>query len=259
MEKIKLLFTCPHNGEKKGNDIDPPIIERVESNFPDAICPSKEGQGFSGENDVRAKLLTEKIVENIQMLSGKDPYTVYAEFRREWIDYNRNERCAFEESSLQGRDEYLKYHNEILRIIKEMLPQDDNSIAFLFDIHGTDKEKSPDIDHERNFIELLIGTDQTLSRQALPDPGYFWSAHGLIPLLKTKGITAFPEEESQERQSFQLDGGHTIKTYGTNQTKPRLVAIQIEVIRCIRDHEYLREKFAADMADCILTFVRPFI
>jgi hypothetical protein len=27
MEKIKLLFTCPHNGEKKGDYIDPPIIE----------------------------------------------------------------------------------------------------------------------------------------------------------------------------------------------------------------------------------------
>ena len=38
-----------------------------------------------------------------------------------------------------------------------MLPQGDNSLAFLFDIHGTDEERDPN-DH---FIEVIIGTDQT--------------------------------------------------------------------------------------------------
>jgi hypothetical protein len=36
-------------------------------------------------------------------------------------------------------------------------------------------------------------------------------------------------------------------------------AIQIEVINCIRDNRYCREKFAADMADCIFEFVSPFV
>src|SRR5687768_1528186 len=120
MEKIKLLFSCPHNGRKEGTATDPPIIERISSHFPPNICPPEDGQGFSEENDLLTRELTEKIVENIQSLSGKDPYTVYADFRREFIDYNRNERCAFEQSSVKAKEEYLKYHNEISQTIKEM-------------------------------------------------------------------------------------------------------------------------------------------
>ena len=56
-----------------------------------------------------------------------------------------------------------------------------------------------------------------------------------------------------------MDGGYTIKEYGSKRIKPGLVAIQIEVINCIRDNRYCREKFPADMADCILKFVHPFI
>jgi hypothetical protein len=264
MEKIKLLFTCPHNGAKKGTTTNPPIIERVSERFSTNICPPLDGQGFSIKDDVRARKITEKIVENIQSLSGKDPYTVYAEFKRDWIDYNRKERCAVDPDSPNGIDEYNKYHDAIKEKIEEMLPGGDTSLAFLFDIHGTDDDKSPpDIDREVNFIELLIGTDQTRSRQALTreDPHYFWDpTNGLIPLLNKRGIIAFPEDEIQEQQSFPLDGGHTIKTYGgPERRKPGLVAIQIEVIRCIRDHEYFLEKFAADMAGCILKFVHPFV
>ena len=88
----------------------------------------------------------------------------------------------------------------------------------------------------------------------------FWNEEkGLIPLLGTKNIRAYPEHLSQEMHKFTLDGGYTIKEYGSKRIKPGLVAIQIEVINCIRDNRYCREKFAADMADCILKFVHPFI
>lgn len=70
-------------------------------------------------------------------------------------------------------------------------------MAFLFDIHGTDDEKTPN----GQYIEVIIGTDQTRSRQALTDD-YFWGLNGLIPLLDTKGIRAYPENLCQERESF---------------------------------------------------------
>lgn len=251
MSKIKLLFTCPHGGKEEQ---DPDIIERIKTHFHDSICPTADGQGFNNINDALTKELTEKIVENIQSLSGKDPYAVYAKFNRKLIDYNRNEICAFEHSSVKGKDEYLKYHNEILQKIEEMLPQGDTSLAFLFDIHGTREEKSPD----GRFIETIIGTDRGHSIEALTevDPNAFW---GLARQVDGKNIRVFPENVSQQQQDFSLDGGHTIKTYGTHRTKPGLVAIQIEVINCIRDNRYCREKFAADMADCIFNFVKPFV
>ena len=257
MANIKLLFTCPHGGKNDdGTTTNPPIIKRDKTHFPDNICPAADGQGFSDENDSLTRELTEAIVKNITKLSGKDPYAVYAEFNRRWIDYNRNERCAFEQSSPTAKEKYLIYHNEILQRIEEMLPQGDNSMAFLFDIHGTGLEKSPE--PESNFIELLVGTDQTNSRRALTDAD-FWGPNGLMPLLGTKKIRAYPENLNQEMENFPLDGGYTIREYGSKRIKPGLVAIQIEVINCIRDNPYCREKFAEDMADCIFNFVSPFV
>jgi hypothetical protein len=43
---------------------------------------------------------------------------------------------------------------KLLFTCPEMLPQGDNSMAFLFDIHGTGLEKSPEA--KSNFIELLV-------------------------------------------------------------------------------------------------------
>ena len=45
-----------------------------------------------------------------------------------------------------------------------MLPLNENGIAFLFDIHGTEKVKVND-----NFIEVIIGTDEGRSRQSLTE------------------------------------------------------------------------------------------
>ena len=142
MTKIKLLFTCPHVGlNDDGTTTNPPIIKRDKTHFPpDNICPAEEGEGFNNINDSLTRRLTEKIVENITKLNGNDPYAVYAEFNRRWIDYNRKEICAFDvtESSPnpKAQEKYQAYHNEILQRIEEMLPQGDNSMAFLFDIHG---------------------------------------------------------------------------------------------------------------------------
>lgn len=93
-----------------------------------------------------------------------------------------------------------------------MLPQNSNDMAFLFDIHGTERLKVND-----DFIEVIIGTDEGRSIQALTDvdPDAFWGNNGLIPLLQDKDIRVFPANSSQQSQSHILDGGHTIKTYGS--------------------------------------------
>ena len=90
---------------------------------------------------------------------------------------------------------YEEYHKGILQIIEEILPQNENGIAFLFDIHGTDN-----LEVKGNFIEVIIGTDKGNSRQPLTEinPDYFWGPHGLIPLLKKNGIRVFPRNESEE-------------------------------------------------------------
>ena len=211
---------------------------------------------FSIDNDIRTEDLIEPIVINIHRLSGKDPYKQIAKVDREYVDHNREGPCAYQESDLRAQTAYTEYHEGILQKIEQMLPQNENGIAFLFDIHGTDN-----VEVKGNFIEVIIGTDKGNSRQSLTEinPDYFWGPHGLIPLLKKNGIRVFPSNESEEIAGFELDGGYTIQTYGSSQPIKGLIAIQIEVIRSIRGGMYCREKFASDIADCIWSFVYPFI
>jgi hypothetical protein len=41
--------------------------------------------------------------------------------------------------------------------------------------------------------------------------------------------------------------------------KPGLIAIQIEVVDFIQKRQYCHESFAADLGECIFSFVEPFI
>ena len=243
MERINLLFTCPHSGEK--------TLDKVRTSNP-LNC---EGS-FSIINDALTSELTESICKSIEKVSEKIPYSEIAEVHRKYVDYNRTEECAFELSSIDARDAYLVYHGRILQRIEEMIPQNNIDMAFLFDIHGTER-----LEVNGDFIEVIIGTDEGRSIQGLTDvdPDAFWGSNGLIPLLQGKDIRVYPANSSQQTESHILNGGHTIKTYGTKRIKRGLVAIQIEVIRSIRNGMYCRNKFSADMADCIINFIKPFI
>ena len=261
MTDINLLFTCPHDGIKRGSAASPPIVKRDRNNFPAEICLPEEGEGFNDENDLSTKDLTEKIVENIQSLTSKVPHIQIAEFRREFIDYNRKEECAYVQSN-SAHDEYWKYHNEITDIIGKILSNDKSSLAFLFDIHGTGRRTMRGSDGQFHEIEVIIGTDEGKTIDALnqKDPTAWWGDNGLINLLQTKkNIKVWPPNAAEEEHSTLLDGGHTIKTYSKMN---RLVAIQIEVICALRENVYCspcRDIFAADMAECIIEFTKPFI
>ena len=257
MTDINLLFTCPHDGRKRGSEANPPIMRRNTDNFPDQICMPADGQGFSIENDLSTKELTEKIVETIQSLTTKLPQIQIADYRRLFIDYNRKEECAFVNSG-SARTEYLKYHTGIRDKIDEMLSNDGTSLVFLFDIHGTGRRTMRGSDEQSHEIEVIIGTQQGETIEALNQkhPFAWWGKNGLIRLLQTKGIKVWPPNESEEEDSTLLDGGYTIQKYSEIN---RVVAIQIEVICALRENVYCfpcRDTFAFDLAECIVNFVR---
>ena len=104
MTKIKLLFTCPHNGTQHMDKI------RNEDNLNNTCNPDE----FSIENDIGTEDLTERIVTHIKRLSGKDPYIQIAEVDREYVDHNREELCAYIESDLRAQKAYREYHKGIL-------------------------------------------------------------------------------------------------------------------------------------------------
>ena len=63
---------------------------------------------------------------------------VMASHHRKYVDFNREEPCAFEQSSILAKEKYRAYHNDISLKINEMFSQNEKSLAFLFDIHGFD-------------------------------------------------------------------------------------------------------------------------
>ena len=254
--KLPILFACPHHGIKR---LDRQSI-RVKEHLPDS-CKKDPGQKFSNDDDLFTRQLTASIVNNIQSKIGKKPYDQVAEFHRKYVDYNRCEECAFELLSVLAKQAYTEYHNGILQIIEEMVPKKGNSLAFLFDIHGTDRE-SIQVGDQNFPFQVLIGTDKRKSIQALTDidPNAWWQkGKGLIPRLKEKNITVFPPDKDLEKQNHILDGGYTIQKYGSSRFKKRLAAIQIEVIYEIRTDRDKRQKLAEDLADCIYEFTLPFI
>jgi hypothetical protein len=266
LSNINILFTCPHGGKNDGTTdhppLQPPLIERDEKNFKDDKCPADQGQGYNVIIDTSTIELTDSIIENIKRLRpGRVPYKQIAHYHRKFIDFNRNEICSYEVSSSSAYTKYKEYHDGISRKITEMLPQGSSGKAFLFDIHGTNDEKDPN----GNFMEVIIGTDHGRSRKALTDDEY-WGANGsdtksLYKLLGDRKIRAFPtnQDEEQDESHSSLDGGYTIKKYGSDGNIPGFIAIQIEVVDFIRKRQYCRESFAADLAECILKFVEQFI
>lgn len=235
-----MLFTCPHNGCNP--------LDKVR------VKPDDCDEPFTKMNDVFASVLTNNIANNIENISLKKPYTEIAIIDRKYVDHNREEKCAFEKSSIRARQAYRDYHNGIKLKIGKMLPANENSLAFLFDIHGARQELIVG-----QPFDVLIGTDEDHSIHALTeiDPNVWGSPNGLIRLLQGKGIIVYPPDPIQTKDPHSLDGGYTIKRYGS-KGKKGLVAIQMEINRSIREDRTSREKFAANAADCILKFIKPF-
>ena len=250
MANLNLLLTCPHGGK---DVLLNPALLRKSDNYPSSC---KDCEKFDTNSDLRTKELTKRIADNIAILSGREVHTQIALIDRDYIDFNREIDCAIEPSNDKtAENKYHEYHKGILKIIKEMHTQNENGLQFLFDIHGTGRTEV-----KGHPIDIIIGTDQGRSIHALTeiDPGAFWSDKGLINLLKGKNKKVWPPDPTEEANSRILDGGYTIKTFGSSQFNERLLAIQCEVTSEHRLDPQKRKKFASVMAECIWYFVEPF-
>lgn len=238
--------------------MDSPLF-RHERNYPSScVCCEK----FETDSDKDTIELTNSIVTKLNILSTRTVRSNIAKKDRLYIDYNREIECAIEPSNNKAAEiEYHRYHKETLRQIKEMRTQNPNGLGFLFDIHGTGLKKIRDSKGVLHPIDIIIGTDEERSIYALTeiDPDVWWNNDtGLIGLLRNKQVKVWPPNADEELKSTKLDGGYTIKTFGSSQFNEGLVAIQCEVTAALREDDQ-REQFAGIMAECIWNFARPFI
>ena len=238
-----VLFTCPHGGRVEFSPV------RDDSNV---SCGPGEFRIKSDNNTIE---VTEGIALNIFRLSTRDVYRTIAIADRSFVDFNRGPECAFSSKDDFAKHLYDVYHDEISRTIVKMHGQNDQGLCFLFDIHGTDDTDA----------EIFFGTDarsnphkSTICGLLERNPNALWDENtGLIKLLQNKGYSTIPRNINDgEHPSF--DGGLTVKKYGDCDLNPRVEAIQCEITADLRDRTK-RLKFTADMAECILNFVRPYI
>jgi N-formylglutamate amidohydrolase len=241
---IPVLLTCPHGGIAK---LSP---KRDSSNFP-ASCH------FSEDSDLLTIHITESIALNIFSLFEKEVYRKIALIHRRFVDFNRDAKCAFENSN-DKRAEYIynEYHDGILETIKKMHETNTNGSRFLFDIHGT----------QESDADIYFGTDakncegSTICGLLGLNPNALWDDTGLIKLLKDRGYKTCPNEPGDDELS-KLDGGTTVRNYGGCNVSQRVEAIQCEIAPKFRNEHGLPqiEKLARDMAECIFKFVSRYI
>ncbi len=256
MTNLNLLLTCPHGGE---DVLSNPALLRSRDNYPSSC---KNCEEFENDSDLRTMELTKSIADNIAILSTRKFHTQIALINRDYIDFNRQVECAIEPSNDKtAENQHHDYHKGILEIIKEMHVQNENGLKFLFEIHGTGRTQVQDPSGQIHPIDIIIGTDQGRSIHALNevDPDAFWGGRGLINLLKSKNKKVWPPDPDQEAESRILDGGYTIKTFGSSRFFEGLVAIQCEIIPEHRLDPQKREQFASIFAECVWNFVKPFI
>jgi hypothetical protein len=245
---MPVLLTCPHGGIARLNP------KRVDSNLP----PGCSKLDFSVDSDLLTIHLTESIAANIFSLSRKEIYKKIALVHRRFVDFNRDAKCAFENSN-DNRAKYIynEYHNGILETIKKMHERNKNGARFLFDIHGT----------QESDADIYFGTDaknsegSTICGLLELNPNTLWDDDtGLIKLLKDRGYKTCPKEIGDDELS-KLDGGTTVRNYGGCNVNQRVEAIQCEIAPKFRNEDDLPqlENLARDMAECMFMFVSRYI
>jgi N-formylglutamate amidohydrolase len=240
-----VLLTCPHGGAVKVSPA------RKKSKLPSSCDPDQ----FTKDSDLFTLELTQSIALNLYRLSRRDAYTNVTLVHRRFVDFNREDECAFEPSNDHLAEHlYNEYHTGIKKIIKKMRNQNMQGLCFLFDIHGTAETDA----------DIYFGTDSTNPAGSTicglleRNPKALWDDNGLLNLLQGRGYSTVPAS-TNDPDLRSLDGGTTVKKYGGCGVNLRVEAIQCEVSSELRENEVEREKFAKDMAECILKFISPYV
>ena len=154
--------------------------------------------------------ITESIALNIFSLFEKEVYRKIALIHRRFVDFNRDAKCAFENSN-DKRAEYIynEYYDGILETIKKMHQMNTNGSRFLFDIDGT----------QESDADIYFGTDakncegSTICGLLGLNPNALWDDTGLIKLLKDRGYKTCPNEPGDDESIKTRRGHHSKKLW----------------------------------------------
>ena len=199
---LPILLTAPHGGTE---------------GVPNASLRSRG----TTAGDAHTIELMEGVASQLERLLGEKPYVVAARFSRKYIDANRSEGEAFEESPA-ARQAYNAYHDAIRRFVEELRERFPRG-ALLVDIHG--QSEDPAVVHR--------GTQNGATVSALlhsRGPEALIGPSSVLGVLQAKTFNVFPPNTplGEPREDKRFNGGYTVRTYGSG--KPDGIdALQIEV------------------------------
>lgn len=230
---LPVILTCPHGGDEK-----PPGVqkERTGAGLP-AECR------FEKNRDSFTRTITRGVAQALFDVFGQEPYVVFANFARDYIDANRSSsplNCAFEDPD--AGPFYDEYHSRIRNFVDE-IRRDNGGLGLLFDLHGTKRVASDPADLYFGTLDGASIVDLTTR-----DASAITRRRSVIGLLREQGYVVSSKNPETIR------GGFTLEAYGSANADG-LDAIQIEIETTLRTDSSKRDVFIEDLAQAISSLI----
>lgn len=238
---LPLILTCPHDGDTQP----PEVSARTGQELPG-------GCDFETDRDLKARAITIELAQRLLDICGEAPYVVLADFNRDYIDANRvaadsTPNCAYEVSN--AKPFYDEYHNTIRDFVAEIRAET-GGLGLLFDLHGTAGVANAP-------AQIYLGTDtrHSIARLLSVDPQAMSRRRSLFSFLTAASYSVLPTPPDLAVPS--LDGGYTIKTYGSNHADG-LDAIQIEIVKALRTNIQERTRLVETLAYAMINLIQQY-
>src|SRR5262249_31357309 len=122
---IPVILTAPHGGEEQ-----PPGVEKPRTGA--GLPPDCR---FKTKSDRFTRTIIRGVAQTLFDVFAEEPYVVFANFDRKFIDANRSRQCAFEDP--EAAKFYDEYHNTIRGFVDEVRV-DNGGVGVIFVIYRTD-------------------------------------------------------------------------------------------------------------------------
>ena len=210
---LPVLISCPHGGSEQPEGVN----ERDGSATP-------AGCNFEKKSDLNTRDVALGIAQRLVDLFGEAPYVVIADYHRKYIDANRSPDCAYEAAA--ARPFYDAYHATLRAFVAEIRAENAGA-GLLFDIHGTAGIAG-------DPAAVFLGTDngRSVARLLAADPQALFRRRSLRGFLQAAGHVVAPHALG-EPEPATLDGGFTIRTYGSTRVDG-IDAMQLEITPPLR-------------------------
>lgn len=230
--EIPVIIAAPHGGRLE--------VPGVPARTNDQV------QSFVTVRDESTDAVALLLAADLERRLGGKPYVVVARFDRRYVDANRPPEAAYE--SAAAAPHYRAYHDALESFCRDVLNRWRTGV--LLDIHG-----------QGGFPETVIrGTDngRTVFRHIQRHGvAAFVGPESLFGRLAAAGLTVMPEVNSPEREYPKLDGGYTVRTYGSHQAAG-LDAYQLELGKDLRRPDAAAEKTAGQIAQAVEHYCRDY-